>query len=59
MKLLEGFTSWPLENHGQVGLNLYNWSQDIGPDFLSVSGGGGQVLGWMLIAHPVLKLGVF
>ena len=41
-----------------MGLNLYNWFQDIGPDYLSVSGGGGQVLGWMIIAHPVLKFRV-
>ena len=35
--------SWPLENDFQVGLNLYYWPQDIGPDYLNISGGGVQV----------------
>ena len=41
--------SWPLEKDFQVGLNLYYWPQDMGPDYLNLSGGGGQVSGWMLI----------
>ena len=41
--------SWPLGNDFQVGLNLYYWPQDMGPDYLNLSGGGGQVSGWMLI----------
>ena len=41
--------SWPLENHFQVGLYLYYWPQDVGPDYLNLLGGGGQVSDWMLI----------
>ena len=35
--------SWPLENDFQVDLNLYYWPQDIGPDYLKLSGGGVKV----------------